>query len=141
MNKIKYLLYFIVILAIVIIVIENPAFFMEKKGLVFNLKFWSYSIPAIAVGLFILGAFVIGYFLAYMNSLFVRFQSKRSVKILNGRIKAQFEELTAIKKELEFFRKNPGKKQEPSAKEEDVKADEKTAEPLAEDMKQAVAQS
>lgn len=141
MNKIKYLLYVILIAALAILVIENPAFFMEKNALVFNLKFRIFNIPAIPTGLFILGAFVLGYFLAYVNSLFLRFQAKKTVKTISARMKVQLDELTSLRKEVEFLQRNPARKAEPPKKEkEEKKAEETAVEPAANEMEQAAVQ-
>ncbi len=141
MNKIKYLFYFILIVALAILVIENPGFFMEKKALVFNLKFRSFAIPAIPIGLFILGAFVIGYFMAYVNGLFLRFHAKKTVKTMNARMKVQLDELSSLRKEVEFLQRNPAKKAEaPKQEKEEKKAEETSTEPAASDMEQAAVQ-
>ncbi len=141
MNKLKYLFYFILIVALAILVIENPAFFMEKNALVFNLKFRSLAIPAIPTGLFILGAFVVGYFFAYVNGLFLRFQTKKTVKTLNARMKVQLDELSSLRKEVEFLHRNPARKAEAPKKEKEEKTVEAVKEePVAKEMEQAPVQ-
>lgn len=141
MNKIKYLLYVILIVALAILVIENPAFFMEKNALVFNLKFRLFNIPAIPTGLIILGAFVVGYFLAYVNSLYLRFQAKKMVKTINARMKVQLDELMSLRKEVEFLQRNPARKAElPKKEKEEKKAEETAVEPAANEMEQAAVQ-
>jgi hypothetical protein len=116
---------------------------MAKQNLVFNLKYKSFTIPAIHTGLFILGAFAIGYFFAYVNSLFLRFQTARTVKILNARMKVQLDELSSLRKEVEFLHRNPAKKPDVPKKEEKIvekTVEQPKAEPLAEEVKPAVVQ-
>lgn len=140
MNKLKIMFYFILIVALGIIVAENFAFFSAKQPLVINLKYRVYNIPAIHTGLFIFGAFVIGYFFAYINGLFLRFQTSRTVKILNTRMKVQLDELSSLRKEVEFLHRNPSKKPDVPKKVEKV-VEEPKAEPAVEEVKQAVVQS
>lgn len=143
MNKIKYLIYLILIVALAILVAENFAFFSTKQALVFNLKYKVYNIPAIPTGLFIFGAFVIGYFFAYINGLFLRFHTNRTVKTLNVRMKAQLSELSSLRKEVEFLQRNPVKKPEPPKKEkerEEQKVEAKS-EPATEVNSQAAVQN
>lgn len=147
MKKLKtifvFMFYLIILAALVILVIENSGFFMAKQNLVFNLKYKSFTIPAIPTGLFILGAFVLGYFFAYVNSLFLRFQTSRTVKILNARMKVQLDELSSLRKEVEFLHRNPAKKPDVPKKEEkkvEVVVEESKAEPVAEEINPAVVQ-
>lgn len=135
--------YLIIIVALGIIVAENFAFFSAKQSLVFNLKYRVYNIPPIHTGLFIVGAFVIGYFFAYVNSLFLRFQTSRTVKLLNTRMKVQLDELSSLRKEVEFLHRNPAKKPDVPKKEEkkvEKAVEEPKAEPVAEEVKPAVVQ-
>ncbi len=144
MNKIKYLLYLVLIIALAILVAENFAFFSAKQALVFNLKYKVYNLPAIPAGLFIFGAFVVGYFFAYINGLFLRFHTNRTVKTLNARMKAQLAELASLRKEVEFLQRNPAKKAEPPRKEKDeqpVETKSEKTEPAADVISQAVAQN
>ncbi len=147
MKKLKtiffFMFYLIIIVALVILVAENSNFFMSKQSLVFNLKYKSFTIPAIHTGLFILGAFAIGYFFAYVNSLFLRFQTSRTVKLLNTRMKVQLDELSSLRKEVEFLHRNPAKKPDVPKKEEkkvEIVVEELKAEPAAEEIKPAVVQ-
>lgn len=148
MKKLKtiffLMFYLIIIVALVIIVAENFAFFSTKQSLVFNLKYRIYNLPPIHTGLFIFGAFVVGYFFAYVNGLFLRFQTSRTVKLLNTRMKVQLAELSSLRKEVEFLHRNPAKKPEAPKKEEkkvEKVAEEPKAEPAAEEVKPTVVQN
>ena len=84
---------------------------------------------------------MVGYFFAYVNGLFLRFQTKKTVKTLNARMKVQLDELTSLRKEVEFLQRNPARKTEPPKKEkEEKKAEETAAEPVANEMEQAAVQ-
>ena len=119
MNKLKIMLYFILFVALVIVVAENFKYFSTSQSLVFNLKYKSWTIPPIPTGLFVFGAFVLGYFFAYVNGLHIRFQTNKTVRTMNARMKVQLDELSSLRKEVEFLQRNPSRTPAPAKKEQE----------------------
>ena len=106
MSKIKMVFYFIIVVALAVIVAENHIFFSTPQALNINLKYKFYTLPAIPNGLYMLGSFIIGCLFFYVKSLMLRFQTKKTVKYLNARMKVQLDELSSLRKEIEFLHRN-----------------------------------
>jgi hypothetical protein len=143
MNKIKYLFYIIVLVALGVLVYQNREFLIFPRQAIYidlhYLKMGKFIIPGIPTVLYILGAFAIGYFFAFINGLFLRFQTNRTVKTMRTRMKVQLDELSSLRKEVEFLHRNPARTAPAPSKKEEPKTETKAE--SAGEIKQAAAQS
>ena len=78
---------------------------MAKQSLSLKLPFLEvYHTPELPHAVIFLVFFLIGFLIAYFFSLYERFKSKKTIKNLNTTTASQFEELEALKGELESLR-------------------------------------
>jgi uncharacterized integral membrane protein len=106
MKKIKIIFYLLLIICVGIIVYQNwDNYFEVKSVLNINLKFWTYSLPAVSNAVFFLGCFIIGYFFAWIAGLFGKFKAANSIKELNNTINAQQDKISTLRSELSYHKK------------------------------------
>jgi len=105
MKRVKIVFWVIVLVFAAYFVYQNQIFFMAKQSLSFKLPFLeAYHTPELPHAVIFLVFFLIGFLIAYFFSLYERFKSKKTIKNLNTTTASQFEELEALKGELESLR-------------------------------------
>ena len=105
MKKVKIVFWVIILVVAAVFVYQNQIFFMAKQSLSFKLPFLEvYHTPELPHAVIFLVFFLIGFLIAYFFSLYERFKSKKTIKNLNTTTASQFEELEALKGELESLR-------------------------------------
>jgi len=105
MKKVKIVFWVIVLVFAAVFVYQNKIFFMAKQSLSLKLPFLEvYHTPELPHAVIFLVFFLIGFLIAYFFSLYERFKSKKTIKNLNTTTASQFEELEALKGELESLR-------------------------------------
>ncbi|GAB6096880.1 hypothetical protein JCM14469_31330 [Desulfatiferula olefinivorans] len=114
MKKFKIAFFVLLVAALGIIIRGNWPFFSTQHPLTINLIYYSYTLPAVANGLFLLGCFLVGFLLAWFSGMFSRFQADKTIKGLRAAAKSQTDSIAALKKEVEFLKRNTGRPAEPS---------------------------
>jgi len=122
MKKIKYLLYFIILVCLVIVVYSNWAFFSSMQALniniykpvykwPLNLKLHElvFNFPPVATVVYLLGCFIAGYLLANLGNLVTRFKSTKQIKTLEASNRSNETLLADLRKEVEFLQRNAAK--------------------------------
>lgn len=122
MKKIKYLLYFVIFICLMIVVVSNWTFFSAMQALdinvyqptyswPFDLKLHklAYHIPPAATGVYLLGCFIAGFLLSNFNNLVVRYKNTKQIKQLETANKAQTTKLEDLQKEVDFLQRNASK--------------------------------
>jgi len=105
MKRVKIVFWVIVLVFAAVFVYQNQIFFMSKQSLSFKFPFLeAYHTPELPHAVIFLVFFLIGFLIAYFFSLYERFKSKKTIKNLNTTTASQFEELEALKGELESLR-------------------------------------
>jgi len=105
MKKVKVVFWLLVILFVVLVVVQNQAYFLAKESLEINLYFGKYHTPALANGVLILGCFLIGFLIAYAISLSERFKARKAVKSMNATVESHLEQISALRGEIEAIKK------------------------------------
>lgn len=106
MKKFKIALFFLLVIAIAIMIWGNWEFFSAKQSLRINLIKIVYPIPPVANGLLLLGFFITGYLLSTFGGLMRRFQDKKKNDMLKAKVTSQLDKIASLKKELEFLQRN-----------------------------------
>lgn len=106
MKKFKIALFFLLVIAIAIMIWGNWEFFSAKQSLKINLVKVVYPIPPVANGLLLLGFFITGYLLATFGGLMRRFQDKKKSDLLKAKVTSQLDKIASLKKEVEFLQRN-----------------------------------
>jgi hypothetical protein len=109
MKKFKIAFFVLLAAALGVIVWGNWPFFSTQHPLKINLIYYSYSLPAIANGLFLLGFFLAGFLLAWFGGMLSRFHADKTIKGLKATVQSQMDSLAALKKEMEFLKRNTGR--------------------------------
>lgn len=107
MKKFKIVLFFLVIIALIILIAGNFTFFSTKQSLQINLlNKYIYKFPAIYNGLYLLGCFMVGILLTLFMTLMSRFKSKKEIDLLKEKVTSQLDRIASLKKEVEFLKRN-----------------------------------
>ena len=131
MKKIKYFLWLIILIALVILIYQNSDFFMAKQALKFDLKIftWNWTIPGLQnIALFAI-CFFLGFILAGIKWMILHFKFKNAFKTKDAAITSFKEQLSTLKAELEVSKHNPymkkdlEEKTQESEKEDDKESD------------------
>ncbi len=122
MKKIKYLLYFVVLICLTVFAASNRVFLSTIQAFDINLYqplyHWptdlklqkiSYHLPAVANGLSLLGCFIIGFLLANFRNLVRRFKSTKQIKQLETSNKSLTIKIGDLQKEVDFLQRNSSK--------------------------------
>ena len=119
MKNFKFILWFIVIGFVVLFIFQNQEIISAKQNFRINLFFLDeYCTPEFPNALLFLVCFVIGYIISYILGVAERFKSSKMIRNLKTEVASQFEEMSALKKEMESFRSDPAVSQEDSAEHE-----------------------
>ena len=102
MKKVKFIFGVIIIGFIVLFIIQNQNVFMTNQSLKLNLWFIEeLKTQEFPNAILLLSFFLIGFLISYFLSLSSRFKAKKTIKKLNAEIASRFEEVSALKDELE----------------------------------------
>ena len=124
MKKVKFIFGVIIIGFIVLFIIQNQNVFMTNQSLKLNLWFIEeLKTQEFPNAILLLSFFLIGFLISYFLSLSSRFKAKKTIKKLNAEITSRFEEVSALKDELEALQKDST--YNASGGDEDVEIDEK----------------
>jgi len=119
MKNIKFILWFIIIGFVVLFIFQNQAIISAKQSFSINLFFVDeYRTPEFPNALLFLVCFVIGYIISYLFGITERLKSSKMIRNLKTEVASQFEEMSALKKEMESLRSEPAVSQEDSAEHE-----------------------
>lgn len=127
MKKFKIAFFFLLLAAMGIMIWGNWTFFSTKQSLEVNLIYKVYTIPAIENGLYLLGFFLAGYLFASFSGLMTRFHAKKEISTLTETVKSQRENLSSLKKEVEFLQRNHGRASQENKVDTPVSDKENTA--------------
>mmetsp|Transcript_25325 Transcript_25325/g.12017 ORF Transcript_25325/g.12017 Transcript_25325/m.12017 type:complete len:122 (+) Transcript_25325:285-650(+) len=100
MEKIKTLLWLIIIAFMGLIVFQNEAFFMTKQCLVIDLLGKKYSTIPLPIGVFFILSLIAGFFISYLFNLSYRFKSNKKNKELETEIKKHKNSMAELNKEI-----------------------------------------
>ena len=101
MKKAKIAFWLILIGFIALIAYQNWDFFMSEHRLRLNLFVTEeFSTPKLQNAILFLFFFFSGLLIAYFITLFERFKSKKTIKMLNASLEMSRKELDALKKEI-----------------------------------------
>lgn len=101
MKKVKAFCWLLIIGLIVLVVLQNKAYFWAPQSLGINLYFSQYNTSALPNGTFIVISLLIGFLVAYFISLPERFKARKTIKQLSATNAANRETLEALKHEIE----------------------------------------
>jgi len=101
MKKAKAILWGIIVLFLVMVYFQNRAFFEAKNSLMLDIYITdAYHSPELVTAVWVLGALVLGFLIAYFFSLTDKFKTKKLVKGLKANLKTREEMIEQLKKEL-----------------------------------------
>ncbi len=122
MKKIKYLLYFVVSICLIVFIASNKVFLSTIQAFDINLYQplyqWptdlklqkiSFHLPAVANGLSLLGCFIFGFLLANFRNLVKRFKNTKQIKQLESKNKSLTIKIEDLQKEVDFLQRNASK--------------------------------
>lgn len=101
MKKVKYLLWLVIIGVVALAVYQNKGFFMETQSLGINFYFFSYDSPELPIGVYYLAVFLIGILIAYFSALPQKFRSRKTIRRLNEKIKADESKIARLEAEMQ----------------------------------------
>lgn len=95
----------IVLIFLAIVVYQNPHVFWEKKSLQINLGTWRDQSPDLALSIYFLTFFLVGFLSSYFISLVDRFRTKKMVTI-------QQQTIQRLEKEVQTLKSSSSEEQE-----------------------------
>ena len=114
MKTIKYLLWMIILTLLGILIYQNINYFMTGIALKFDLKVasWNWTIPEIQNIAYFGICFVLGFFLAGIKGLAVKFKLNKKIKTKDADVTSLKEQVNTLKEQLEVFEHDPYIKKE-----------------------------
>ena len=100
MQKVKIIIWAVVIGLVVMAVFQNQNYFLTEQNLTLNLYFVKYQTPALANGLLILISFLLGLLITYFFNVAERFRTRKQTKKLNSTIASKQADLSSLRDEL-----------------------------------------
>ncbi len=104
MKKVKIGLLVIILAFIALFIYQNQEYFLSQPSFNLNLKFVSYSFPGVYNAVLVLGFFVLGFLIAYISSLAVRFKARKEIRNLNGAVDANMQKISFLQNELDSYK-------------------------------------
>lgn len=105
MRGVKFGLGAIVVILLSVVVMQNPDVFWGKKSLRLDLWVWRDETPEIALAVYFLTFFLVGYLGSYFLGLAQRFRIKRTVTM-------QQQTIQRLEQEVQSLKSSPGLVQE-----------------------------
>ncbi len=106
MQKVKVIIWALVVGFIVLAVFQNQNYFISEQQFSLNLFVTKYQTPALANGLIVFVSFVLGLLIAYFFNLTERLRTRKATKKLNATIASNQTDLSALRGELAAFKHN-----------------------------------
>lgn len=102
MKKFKAILWGIIVIFLVLVYFQNRGFFETKNSLMLDLYITdAWQSPELVTAVWVLGALVVGFLIAYFFSLVEKFRINKLNKVLRARVQSQEEKIDKLKKEIE----------------------------------------
>lgn len=107
MKKVKFALWIVIVVLLGVVIIENKGFFLAKQGLDVNLFFAEYHTPDLAIAIYFVAIFLVGWLIAYLSGLAERFKSSQQTKKLQQTVRSQQDAIDTMKKDVEALKPRP----------------------------------
>ena len=104
MKSIKLVLWFLLVIFLVVVVVQNLSLFTHKEALRLNLLIKEYQAEPIYLSLYFLGFFLIGLLLSYFHGLAERFKANKTIK-------NHLETIRKLEEEIKVFKSLPVQKE------------------------------
>ncbi len=130
-KKGKIIFWLILIVFAFIIVIQNQEFFFEPEHLDVDLYFTQFTIPKTPVVAMFVIVFVLGWLIACIPAIIVRYRLQKVNKVLNLQLEDKKSDLASLKKHVDSLKKKEplseisSKEKQPEAPAESLEPDEK----------------
>ena len=97
MNKIKAILWIVLVGFVLVVFFSNLDFFLESKPINLNFVIKNYSLPAMPYAVISLLFFAAGLLVAFISNLPARFRFRKTIKNLKATIDSQEKEIERIR--------------------------------------------
>lgn len=115
MKKVKFALLLAVLAALAVVYFANQEYFLAKQSLEISMNYHFYTTPEIPNGLFFLGCFMIGLFIALAYAGAIKYRAYKAIKLLNGTINEQSVTIGELQTRVEVLEQASGIKSAPRA--------------------------
>ena len=107
MKKVKFAFWFIFLVVIGVVVLQNWAYFDARHALSLDLQIDTYTSHEFANWFYLLTCFLIGLLFPYVSGRIQRFRLNKTIKRLKATAAAQQEEISQLKGELDTMQQDP----------------------------------